>query len=242
MTITAAIIAKSENISDITLKSIAFVDEIIVIIDSDQDRKPVTRGDIRYFFRPLNGDFSSQRNFALANCNSDWVLFVDDDEYVSSLLANEIKERTKSKSIRGYYLNRFDVVFHDVLRHGETGNTKILRLARKDAGKFSRTVHEHWIVPGLVADLESPLYHVKDHFVSEFSDRMALYGPQDASELESENKPFSFFRLLVFPKAKFFQNYFLRCGFLDGTSGLFLAYLMAIQSLSVRIFQWTTKR
>lgn len=241
MTLTAAIISKSEDIPSQTLESLAFADEIVIVVDSESDRKPVLKGKIKYYFHPLNADFAAQRNYAIAKSTSFWILFVDTDEYVSSELAQEISERIKSTKLKGFYLPRRDVVFHDVLRHGETGEIKILRLAQKNAGKFTRSVHERWNISGPMGDLLSPLYHIKDHFVSGFLSRIGKYGPADAQSLNAENKPFSFFRLLVFPKAKFIQNYYLRLGFLDGKPGLFLAYLMAIQSLSVRIFQWTKR-
>lgn len=239
MTITAIVLSKSGIVPQKTLDSIAFADEIFVIVDSDSKEKPSIKSGIKYFNRPLAGDFSGQRNYAISKAHTKWILFIDDDEYVSSELALEIKARIRSGTVKGYYIPRRDVVFHDELKHGETGDLKILRLAQKGAGEFCRTVHEKWEINGLIADLESPLYHIKDNFVSEFSSRIALYGPKDALALESENKPFSFFRLLFYPKAKFFQNYFIRLGFLDGLPGLFLAYLLAVQSLSVRVFQWT---
>lgn len=245
MSLTVAVISKSKEISKWTLQSISFADEIIIVVDSpsrhceEVHRRGNLTPPVKYYFRPLKGDFSAQRNFAISKAESDWILFVDDDEYVSTELAAEIKEHIKTKSVIGYFIPRKDVVFHDVLNHGETGKIKILRLAQKNAGKFSRSVHEKWNTSGLVKDLHSPLYHIKDHFVSEFMSRMAMYGPADAKELEMENKPFSYFRFFVYPKAKFIQNYYFRLGILDGTPGLFLAYLLAIQSLSVRIFQWT---
>ena len=43
------------------------------------------------------------------------------------------------------------------------------------------------------------------------------------------------------PLAKFIFNYKMKLGFLDGCLGLFQAYLMSVQSLSVRVFQWCQK-
>jgi len=67
---------------------------------------------------------------------------------------------------------------------------------------------------------------------------MIRYSPLDAGQLSQENKPFTYWRLQFNPKAKFIQNYFLKLGFLDGYLGLFQAYLMSVQSLTVRVFQW----
>ena len=114
-------------------------------------------------------------------------------------------------------------------------------VAKKTSGKFIRPVHEIWKINGEVGELQPPLYHIKDDFISNFIGRMSHYAGIDADALTKENKPFSYWRLFLNPKAKFIQNYFLRRGFLDGTVGLFLSYLMSVQSLTVRIFQWTKR-
>ena len=162
-------------------------------------------------------------------------------EYIGTELAEEIKQIPPESSFSGYLLRRIDVCFHQPLLHGENGNTKLLRLARKSAGKFTRPVHEKWLISGKVGELSSPLYHLKNNFVSAFIGRMSYYSDIDAMVLTKERKPFSYLKLFLYPFAKFIQNYFLRRGYIDGTAGLILAYLMSVQSLTVRIFQWTKR-
>ncbi len=238
MKISAAIISHNTEIPRLVLQSIDFCDQILVVVDSVKPRKDIKRGKLHYYFRPLNNDFASQRNFALLKSTGDWILFLDTDEYLSRELAAEIKNLDKNNGFSGFYLPRIDVCFHQPLRRGETGHTKLLRLARKKAGSFSRSVHETWSIKGRVGKLSSPLYHIKDDFVGGFIDRMSRYAQIDASVLSHENKPFTFIRLFFYPLGKFLQNYFIRLGVLDGLIGLFQAYLMSVQSLTVRIFQW----
>ena len=252
MTITTVIITNKLSLNPLLLNSLSFANEIIIIFDSSNRHceEVLRRGSPGYplrvnltpptkiYFHPLNNDFSAQRNFALQKAKSDWVLFVDDDEYVGTELAREIKVAIKNSDFNGYLIKRLDVAYHTPLLHGETGNLKILRLGRRASGEFQRPVHEVWHISGRVGELSSPLYHIKDHFVSEFIGRLDRYGIIDAKMLTIEGKPFSWFRLLFYPLAKFKLNYIFKAGFLDGTVGLFLAYLMAVQSLTVRVFQW----
>ena len=206
-----------------TLDSVSFADEVILI----PDRKgPVT-------------DFSAARNSGLSKAKNDWVLMVDDDEVVSRELADEIKAAINPMSLfSGFYLKRLDKYHSQILHHGETGNTKIIRLGKKSAGHFSRPVHEVWRINGSIGLLKNPLIHERGELVKPFVDRMIRYSPLDAKQLSQENKPFTYWRLLFNPKAKFIQNYFFKLGFLDGYLGLFQAYLMSVQSLTVRVFQW----
>ena len=166
----------------------------------------------------------------LSKAKGDWVLFIDDDEIVSLQLAKEITEISNNNA--GYYLNRTDYYYNKPLRHGETAHVKLLRLAKKNAGKFTRPVHEVWQVSGPVSALTNPLLHVHNNLTTDFLNKIAFYGPIDA-----DCRPYKR-RNLLLPLAKFIVNYIFRLGFLDGTLGLFHAYLMSIQSLSVRIFQW----
>lgn len=206
-----------------TLDSVAFADEVILIPDAK---------------RPLI-DFSSARNSGLSKAKNDWVLMIDDDEVVSQKLAAEIKSVINSQSIySGFYIPRLDKYHGQILHHGETGNTKIIRLGKKSAGRFSRPVHEVWKIDGPVGVLKNALIHERGELVTPFIDRMIKYSPIDANELTKEGKPYSLFRLILNPKAKFVVNYFLKFGFLDGYLGLFQAYLMSVQSLTVRVFQW----
>ena len=223
----SAIILTNKQSDDFqpTLTSVAFADEVVLV--RDQPR-----------FHPLDGDFATQRNYGLSKAKGDWVLFVDDDEVVSPALAQEINLAISNPKYTAYSLKRLDRYFGQILKHGETGTTKIIRLAKKNAGRFTRPVHEVWQVAGPVGELVNPLFHDRLELVTPFIDRIAFYGPLDAKELVKEGKPFSVFRLLANPLAKFIFNYKIKLGFLDGCVGLFQACLMSVQSLSVRVFQW----
>ena len=219
-----------------TLESISFADEIIIIQDKILHFGTV-RLSVKIFTKPLKS-FADQRNFALKKAKTDWVLFVDSDEIVPKKLAKEIKIAIKNNTYHGYYLNRQDVILGQSLRYGETGSVKLLRLAKKSAGKFSRSVHETWNIQGRVGELKAPLLHIKNNLTNNFIKKITQYGLLDSKELVNENKPFSNFRLLFNPPAKFIHNYIVRRGIQDGLLGLFHAYLMSVQSLSVRVFQW----
>jgi glycosyltransferase involved in cell wall biosynthesis len=224
-----------------TLKSVSFADEVIIIHDPRESRLQRITSQAKVFTRPLKS-FASQRNFALKKASSDWVLFIDSDETVSNDLKQEINRAIKSASHQGYLLPRQDIVLGKTLRYGETGQTMLLRLAKKSAGKFSRSVHEKWILKGRVGELKNPLYHFKNNLVSDFIKRIILYSPIDSHSLLKENKPFSYFSLIFKPPVKFVYNYIVRRGIQDGLLGLFHAYLMSVQSLSVRVFQWQDAR
>lgn len=204
-----------------TLRSVSFADEVIIFHKS----KPIK-------------NFAKQRNLALKQAKHPWALFIDSDEAVAPKLRQQIKTAINQTKFNAFYIKRRDIFYGQTLKYGETGHTKIIRLAKKNAGKFTRPVHETWKIKGRVGDLQGILEHRRENLVKGFLERIARYGPLDSKKLKSEGKPFSYFRLFFYPPAKFFLNYVVRRGMQDGCLGLFHAYLISLQSLSVRIFQW----
>jgi len=221
-----------------TLKSALFADEIIIIHDQKSVYPPpdLKNKKIKLFSRPLDS-FANQRNFALKKARNNWLFFLDADEIISPALAREICSSINASHYSGFFVRRYDFFYGQKLVYGEIKNINLLRLAKKKTGLWQRQVHETWHIKGRVGDLKHPLIHRRKNLTTSFLDRFVLYSPLDAQGLDKENKPFSYFRLFFYPLAKFFKNYFVNFGFLDGTLGLFHAYLISLQSLTVRIYQ-----
>jgi glycosyltransferase involved in cell wall biosynthesis len=235
---------KSDSLLKQAIASVSFADEVIILWDTDSaEDLPTFSSKVKVVKHSLNKSFAVHRNFALKQALGDWVLFLDSDEQVSTKLANQIQTAIqKDNKTKGYLILRQDIYFNQKLNNGETGETKILRLARRNAGKFVRAVHESWDIKGEIKELTSPILHYRSQLTTPFIERMILYSPLDATELDRESKPFTYWRLILYPKAKFFQNYILRLGLLDGLLGLFHAYLMSVQSLTVRVYQWENRK
>jgi glycosyltransferase involved in cell wall biosynthesis len=232
------IILTHGNLKTETLNSASFADEIILLNDSRL--KKITFKNTNHKTKIINHkleNFASQRNYALSKSTNDWCLFLDSDEIISEKLATEIKNFLKKPTHNGVIFRRLDCYHGQTLNYGEIGQTRLLRLARKSAGKWQRPVHEFWKIKGKTTEFVNPLFHLRHNLTSGFFSRLILYSPLDASALAKEGKPFSYYRLFIFPLAKFFHNYLIRLGFLDGTLGLFHAYLMSLQSLTVRVYQ-----
>ncbi len=188
---------------------------------------------------PLQGDFAAKRNYALSRAHGEWVLFVDADEEVPVKLAEEIKsEIRKGTEFQGYFLKRRDYFWGRWLRFGETANVRLLRLAKRTAGRWQRKVHEVWQVRGPVGELNSPLKHYPHQTIRDFVDSVNYYSEIDVSELKKEGKNFSVFRVVANPVGKFLENYFWRLGVLDGEAGFVVAFMMSFQSLVVRVKQY----
>jgi len=237
--ISAVVLAKNEeNNLDRCLSSLSWVDELIVIDDGSTDNtlKIAKNFKAQTYERLLNNNWAEQHNFGLEKATGDWAMFVDADEEVSSELAKEIQIKIKNSSeIVGYYLKRYDWFLGKLLTHGEVGSAQFLRLAKKDAGKWQRQVHEVWKIDGKTSQLDNPLWHFPHPSIKEFLDSINQFTEIDARELQNEGKKFSIFRLIANPVGKFIVNYFWKLGFLDGRPGFIHAFMMSLYSLIVRV-------
>lgn len=242
--ISAVVLTKNEekNIVD-CLELLVWCDEIVVVDDSSEDRtlEIAQKMGAKVFVHALEDDFSKQRNFGLQQAQNDWVLFVDADERVSPELAREIKYQIanrKNNDINGFYVKRVDFLWGRELKHGETGNMKLLRLARKDAGAWEGAVHEKWRIKGKVGELKNPLLHYPHQTISEFLREINFYTDLRAKELYMSDIPIYWTSIILYPKAKFIYNYFIKMGFLDGIPGFIFALFMSFHSFLVRGKLW----
>ncbi len=254
MLTTIVLTKNSEKEIEKCLHTLRFSDEILVIDDDSSDKTVAFAKKLgaRIITHSLANDFAKQRNFALEHAKGDWVLFVDSDEVVSDALASEIESRIKRPfrpesgnqevSENGYFVQRRDYMWGKEIFHGENGSTLLLRLAKKDAGRWEGKVHEVWQIKGNVGLLGNTLHHYPHPTLTEFLTDINRYTTIRAEELYTKGVRTSWYHVLLYPKAKFVQNYIIKMGFLDGTIGFILAMLMSLHSFLVRGKLWQLQK
>ncbi len=224
-----------EKTIGIAISHVQWCDEVLVIDDFSRDktRAIAKRLGATVFRRNLDDNFADQRNFGLSKAKGPWVLFVDSDEIITPQLAGEIR-RVISGSAVGYYFKRRDYLFGRWLNHGETSNVRLLRLAKKHAGRWVRPIHEVWSVKGETGELREPILHYPHPNVAQFIEDINRYTTLNAAYLYSQKIRCSFWHIVGYPAAKFFVNYFWYLGLLDGTAGIVHAILMSFHSFLTR--------
>lgn len=118
--------------------------------------------------------------------------------------------------------------------HGEVGEVRIVRLAKKDSGKWHGKVHEEWEVKGALGELLNPLIHTPHQSVKEFVTDVDVYSTLREQELLEQGGSANFVSIILYPAGKFLQNYFLRRGYKDGLPGFMYAMIMSFHSFLVR--------
>lgn len=235
MRLTCVVLSKNcEKEISRCLNSLNFCKDIIVIDDfsSDNTVKIAKEMNAKVFKRDLNDDFSEQRNFGLEKAKTEWVLFLDSDEEVSDNLRDEILSeiRRKDNKKNGYFIKRDDFFLGKQLKFGETSNVKLLRLGRKNMGKWKRKVHETWQIKGQVGLLKNHLIHFPHKTLGKFIKSINFYTDLDSRSKIDENKNSSVLKIIFFPIFKFLRNFIYLFGFLDGTHGFIISVMMSFHS------------
>jgi len=239
--ITVVVLVKNEekNIVD-CLESLSFCDEILVIDDFSSDRTVEIAKEMNGLVssHKLDNDFSKQRNYALSLAKNDWILFIDADERVSEILKKEIVYKVSENKYDGFLIKREDSMWRKKIKHGEVGDTWLLRLGKKNAGKWEGSVHEKWVISDKVGKLTNHIEHYPHQSIEEFVKEVNYYTDLRAKELYSLGVKVKWYSILLYPKAKFLLNYFLKLGFMDGLPGFILAIMMSFHSFLVRGKLW----
>jgi len=152
-------------------------------------------------------DFAYERNKLLKKASSVWVFFVDGDEKISEELKKEI-ENLDPGSYNGYYVKRKIIFLGHVI-----GEDKVLRLGKRDAGKWNRKVHEVWNIKGKVGLLKNFLIHNTAEDISSYVGKINKYSSIHAEENLKEGKKVSILKIIFYPKMMFLKNILQGRGF-----------------------------
>ena len=232
--ISAVVLTKnSEKTLTDCLESLSFCREIIIIDDYSEDKTPLIakKYKAKFFKRHLSEDYSSQRNFGLKKASNNWVLFLDSDEVVTPTIKKEILRNVKKQGkTSGFFIRRKAYIWNRQIMGGEFGETQLLRLGKKQSGKWVRKVHEYWNIKDTGQILKGYILHKPDFSVKNFLVKLNNYSDIHAEENIKESKKSSVFKVIFMPLGKFVSNFILKSGFKDGMHGVILAYLMSFHS------------
>jgi glycosyltransferase involved in cell wall biosynthesis len=185
-----------------------------------------------------SGDF---KNWAIPQASHEWVLIVDADERITPELANEIQlELSRGPSFDGYWIYRNNHFMGHPLHYGDARTDSVLRLFKRERGRYvGPSDHgEVEISTGKVGTLRNRMTHYSvwsyDHVMFKY-DR---YTSLQAKQWYEAGKRTSYFKLLVRPAFRFFREYILQGGILDGKVGLQQAWLCAFYSYLKQARLW----
>lgn len=235
---------ESHNIVE-CIKSADFADEIIVVDSFSTDNTVDLAREHTDFILQREYKYSaSQKNWAIPQASHEWILLVDADERVSPELRKEIIALLKSPSLydfAGYWINRKNFFMGSELRH--SGRDKVIRLFRKSKCRYEdKRVHAEIISQDKIGLLHSKLYHNTYISFDHHIEKMNRYAWWQAEDYDKETGKINVYHLVLKPSWRFFKEYILNRGFMDGTVGLTLALIDSYSVFTRYVKIWLLRR
>ncbi len=219
---------------DAVLENLDFADEIIIVdsFSTDGTVERIKAHPKAKLIQRAFKNYTDQKSFALTQATHDWVLFMDADERITEALKKEIEDTLKYRSSKAsaYYFYRVFMFKDEVLRFSGWQTDKNYRLFRKSKVHFlqERIVHETLVVDGKSDYMENKLIHYSYNNYYDYKNKMIKYGQMKAQEeVQKSYKP-NPYHFVLRPLYKFFNQYILRLGILDGKKGMIISYLNAL--------------
>lgn len=210
------------------LRSVRFADDLVVVDSGSRDQTAdiSRKHGARVFDHPFT-NYSLQKNFAISQCEGDWVLSVDADERIPDALVAEINAVLQSnKNCNGYFIKRINKIFGRVIRFGDSlGGDYQLRLFKKDSGSFQGRIHERVVVQSATDRLKHPMIHESTSTVADYFHKLEKYATLEAEQMADAQRKATLVDMFLRPLICFIHRYFLLLGFLDGWAGLKYQFL-----------------
>lgn len=249
------------------LESLREVGEVYVIDSQSTDSTPeIARSFgtkvVQFHYQ---GGWPKKRQWAIENLpfTFDWIFLVDADEALTPELADEIRRAIQNPEINGYYISLKMYFLGRLLRHGGADFWKLplfrrgkggyeCRLKDQDSSMADMEIHEHVVVEGATARLQSALEHHNVESLSRYIQKHDEYSNWEAKvwvEGNAKDLPAAFFgtqaqrrrwlktkflRLPGSPLWFFLFKYMFNLGFLDGLPGLIYCGFQAVQVFHVK--------
>jgi glycosyltransferase involved in cell wall biosynthesis len=225
------------------LASVAWAEEIVVVDSRSRDRTAEVARDhgARVLSRAFD-DWSRQKNWALERCTHAWVLCLDADERVDGTLAAAIAALPPAPDADGYRLTRANRFLGRPIRHSGWQDDRVVRLFRRDRGRFEGPIHERVVGLDRIADLPGALDHEPYATWGDYERKLWRYARAGARAAWNAGRRAGPWPMLIRPPARFLRMYLAQGGFRDGGPGLALCGLSAVAVFLKYAFLWDATR
>lgn len=195
------------------------------------------------------GNQAEQFNWTLDNIkiNTEWIIRLDADEYLTKKLKSEIKNKLPllSPEVKGISMSRAIIFMGHLKKHGVGSNVSIVRLFRKGSSHYEhRIMDEHLLVKGLIIKFQNifiddnlngidffitkHLQYASREAALQLAQKYNLYLEEqknlrntgiDIKHIRTEKHLYTKTPLFIRCFLYFVYRYFFKLGVLDGLSG-----------------------
>lgn len=234
---------EEDNLSACIESFFDLADEILIADSGSIDRTreiALSYDKVRLIERDYitSGDF---KNWAIPQAKNEWILLLDADERVTPELAQEIElVLSRGPEADGYWIFRDNHFMGYPLNWGDARTDSVLRLFKRDLARYEGPSDhgEVTVSTGNVDTLDGRFLHYSIWNYDQWFLKFHRYTTLQADQWHENGRDTSYFNLLVRPAFRFFREYILQGGILDGKAGLQLAWMAAFYSFTKQARLW----
>jgi glycosyltransferase involved in cell wall biosynthesis len=207
------------------IRSVEWADEIYLVdsfstdgtVEFVRDRFPHVRVEQREYLGA-----ASTKNYAIDRAAHDWLFVIDADERVTPKLREEILRKLDGPlDLWAYSVGRLNFMLGKPVRFSGLQRDRVARLFHRGHARYpNKRVHADLIVDGATGRLEQKMdhYYIRsfDHMIA----KMTRYANWGAAQMFIDGKTTSAAGILGHTFAKWFRDYIVNLGFLDGVRGI----------------------
>lgn len=201
-------------------------DELIIIDSGSTDRTvQIAEGmGAKVYVRALNGDFAAQRNFALEKAQSEYIFYLDADEFVTPELALVIQEFVRAGKKEVYSIKRRNIAFGEKVNHGVLAPDYVPRIFPKDSAKWEGKVHERPVYNLSTVKMDGFVWHETYSDWENYWMKFNKYTKIWAQEAYERGKRTNIVGCFTHAIGAFLKVFISKTGCLDGFIGWVLCF------------------
>lgn len=215
-----------ERLLERCLKSLDFCDELLVVDSESSDRTTAIAEacGARVMVNPWPGPVA-QFKLALSEVRTTWVVSLDQDEYLSDELRENIVARlSKKEQVAGYFVPRSSFYFNRFMKHSGWYPDYLFRVFRLGRMEVSASgAHYHFTPRGETLKLAGDILHYPYESFAQHMEKINYYAEEGAKSLREKRKKGGPAVGLAHGVMRFVKLYLLKAGFLDGKAGFYNA-------------------
>lgn len=218
---------EERNIRD-AIQCAQWADEVLVVDSFSSDATPQIAADLGA--RVMQHEYvnsATQKNWAIPQVTTEWVMILDADERIPPELRDEVKDFLANPDADvALRIRRANYFMGKPIRYCGWQHDSVLRVFRRDDGRYiDREVHADVVVSGPVRVAQNKLLHYTFDSFEQYMKKFDKYTTWAAGDRAARTPRVSFVHLFLRPWWRFFKQYVLQLGILDGRAGLVICML-----------------
>lgn len=205
----------------------SIVDEILIVDSFSEDNtRDLAKAKGAKVLTHAFAGYIEQKDYAIKQAKHDSILLLDADEALDQQLRNSIQDVREHWTHNCYRMNRLSNLGDQWIRHGAWYPDRKMRLFERNAYEvIGLNPHDKW-VPKAGATLKHIKGDILHYTNSNLKDRVETinkFSSIAAQAFYEKGKKGNWLRILFKPALRFFSEYILKRGVLDGFYGFVIA-------------------